>query len=76
MTEKTLVPIENYLKTGSHIGTLFKTGDMHRYIFKQRKDKLKVLDVETIDSRIRIAAGFLSRFELDKIVVVSRKLYG
>jgi len=76
MTEKTLVALERYLKTGSHIGTAFKTGDMQRYIFKQRKDKIKVLDVENIDSRIRIAAGFLGRFELKKIVVVSRKLYG
>lgn len=75
MKEKTLVPLEKYLKTGSHIGTAFKTGDMHRYIFKQRKDGLRVLDVENIDSRIKIAADFLSGFENAKIVSVARKLY-
>jgi small subunit ribosomal protein S2 len=76
MEEKTLLPLERYLKTGSHIGTRFKTGDMQRYIFKARKDGLKVLDVETIDKRIRITAEFLNNYELPKIIVVSRKTYG
>jgi len=76
MAEKTLVALEKYLKTGSHIGTRFKTGDMRRYIFKSRKDGLKVLDVETIDSRLKAVANFLSNFELPRIVVVSRKVYG
>ncbi len=71
-----LVELDRYLKTGSHIGTKFKTGDMRRYIFKQRKDGLRVLDVSTIDERIRIAAKFLSRFVPEKIIAVSRKAYG
>jgi len=76
MEEKHLVELDEYLKTGSHIGTRFKTGDMKRYIFKQRKDGLKVLDVETIDSRIKIAARFLSDFDPKGIVAVARKIYG
>lgn len=74
--QKHLTELDEYLKTGSHIGTKFKTGDMRRYIFKQRKDGLKVLDVETIDSRIRIAAKFLARFDPAGIAAVSRKTYG
>ncbi len=74
--EKTLVPLERYLKTGSHIGTKFKTGDMQRYIYKKRKDELRVLDVATIDEIIGIAAKFMANYENEKIVVVSRKLYG
>ncbi|MFH1240543.1 MAG: 30S ribosomal protein S2 [Candidatus Diapherotrites archaeon] len=76
MAEKTLVPIEKYLKTGCHIGTKFKSGDMNRYIFKSRKDSLKVLDVETIDERIKFVAEFLSKYDPARIAVVSRKLYG
>ncbi len=71
-----LVELDHYLKTGSHIGTRFKTGDMQRYIFKQRKDGLRVLDVSTIDERIKIAAKLLSLFEAEKIVAISRKAYG
>jgi len=73
---KHLVELDQYLKTGSHIGTKFKTGDMKRYIFKQRKDGLKVLDVETIDNRLRIAAKFLAKFEPAGIIAVARKTYG
>lgn len=73
---KHLVELDEYLKTGSHIGTKFKTGDMKRYIYKQRRDGLKVLDVETIDSRIKIAAKFISKYDSKGIIVVARKTYG
>ncbi len=76
MTEENLVAVDRYLKTGSHIGTKFKTGDMKRYIFKKRKDGLNVLDVENIDQRIKIVAEFISRFDLEKAVIVSRRIYG
>lgn len=73
---KHLIELDEYLKTGSHIGTKFKTGDMKRYIFKQRKDGLKVLDVETIDLRLRITAKFLARYDSAGITAVARKTYG
>lgn len=70
-----LIPTEKYLKTGTHIGTRFKSGEMRRYIFKQRKDGLKVLDIQVIDERIRLGAHFLSRFDPKRIIVVAGKLY-
>jgi len=73
--EKTLVDSETYLKSGAHIGTRFKSGDMKKYIFKIRKDGLNVLDVSTLDERIRIAAKFLTQFPPEKITVIARKLY-
>ena len=73
---KLLVELDDYLKTGSHIGTKFKTGDMARYIFKQRRDGLRVLDVETIDARLGVAAKFLAGFDSKGIVAVARKAYG
>ena len=76
MVEKTLVPAKEYLQTGAHIGAKFKSEGMRKYIYKNRKDKLKVLDVSTIDDRIRIAAKFLAGFEADRIAVVSQKEYG
>ncbi len=68
--------IEKYLTTGAHIGTRFKSGDMERYIYKQRKDGLKVLDVQLIDERMKQVGQFLAKFNPGQIVVVSRKLYG
>ncbi len=76
MAEKTLVPTKQYLQTGSHIGARFKTGGMKKYIFKKRRDGLNVMDVETIDKKIRTTASFLSQYEPESIVVVSKKQYG
>lgn len=76
MADKMLLDVDKYLKTGSHIGTVFKTGDMKRFVFKVRKDGLKVFDIQTIDRRIMVAAKFLAKFPSGKIVSVSRKLYG
>lgn len=73
--KRLLVPTEKYLKSGVHIGTRFKSGDMRHYIFKQRSDNLKVLDINTLDQRIRNAAAFISGFELSRVVIVSKKLY-
>ncbi len=72
----TLLDQEKYLKTGAHIGTKFKSGEMRKYIYKVRKDGLKVLNVETLDQRLLIAAKFLAQYPAKNIVAVSRKLYG
>ena len=71
-----LIDIETYLKSGIHIGTKFKTGEMRRYVFKKRKDGLMVFNIETIDKRIRMAAKMLAKFEGKDIAIVCRKLYG
>ncbi len=76
MVTKTLVAAKQYLQVGAHIGAKFKTEGMRRFIFKKRPDKLKVLDISTVDERIRIASKFLASFEPEKIAVVSRKEYG
>lgn len=50
--------------------------DMERYIYKVRPDGLFVLDVEKMNDRIKVAARFLARFDLSKVVVASSKRYG
>jgi len=72
---QTLVDSETYLKSGAHIGTRFKSGDMRKYIFKIRKDGLNVLDVGTLDERVKIASNFMAKIPPEKILVVARKLY-
>ncbi len=74
--EKTLVESDKYLKSGVHIGTRYKSGDMKKYIFKIRKDNLNVMDIQTLDERIKVAAKFLANFSPARIAVVSRRLYG
>lgn len=74
--EELLTTLDNYLAAGIHIGTQQKNADMKPYIYRVRADGLYVLDVKKSDERIRSAAKFLSKFEPDKIIVVSRRQYG
>jgi small subunit ribosomal protein S2 len=71
-----LIPEDVYLTSGVHIGTQQKSADMKEFIFKVRTDGLYVLDVKKTDERIRVAAKFLSRFDPQRILIVSARQYG
>lgn len=71
-----LVPTNEYLKAGIHIGTKFKTKYMERFIYKTRPDGLSVLNLQKIDQRIGILADFLSNYEPEDILIVSRRESG
>jgi small subunit ribosomal protein S2 len=74
--EQFLVPTDQYLKAGIHIGTKFRTKYMEQFIYKTRHDGLSVLNVQKIDKRIRLAASMLSNYEPDDILVVCRRENG
>jgi len=78
MTEEQelLVPLDDYLKAGLHIGTKFRTKYMAPFIYKVRSDGLSVLNVQEIDNRIKIAGDFLSQYEPGDILVVCRRENG
>ncbi|QLK26240.1 30S ribosomal protein S2 [Natrinema zhouii] len=71
-----LIPVEDYLGAGVHIGTQQKTEDMSRFIHRVRTDGLYVLDVSKTDSRIRTAADFLANYDPEQILVTSSRQYG
>jgi len=66
-----LIEKETYLAAGVHLGTTVKNEAMKRFIYKILPNGLAVFDLDQVDSRIRIAAKFLSRYE--NVLVVSRK---
>jgi len=71
-----LIPVEDYLKAGIHIGTKFKTASMKSFIYKIRPDGLAVLDVQKIDEGIRATVGMLSHYEPKDVVIVCRRENG
>lgn len=73
--EELLLPQDDLLSAGIHIGTRMKTKDIEPFIYRVRPDGLFVLDVQRTDERIRVAAKFLARFEPVKIAVVAVRLY-
>jgi len=75
-TIELLIPLEQYLAAGVHIGTHICNKYMERFVYRVRPDGLYVLDVRKVDERIRIAARFISRYEPEKILAVSVRQYG
>jgi small subunit ribosomal protein S2 len=71
-----LVPVEEYLAAGVHIGTQQKSKDMKRFIYRVRGDGLYILDIRETDERIKTAARFLNQFDPPKILVVTSRQYG
>lgn len=69
----TLVPVEDYLTAGVHIGTKFKNGFSEKFVHKARSDGLKIIDTEAIDSRIKVLINLLSRYEPSEFVVMGRR---
>lgn len=77
MSEETqLIPTEEYLKSGIHIGTKFRTKYMEKFVYKTRSDGLSVLNIQEIDNRIKLAAQLLAKYDAEDIIVVSRRENG
>ncbi len=72
-SEKTLVPIDEYLNAGVHVGTKFKNGSMRKYIFKSRPDGLKVIDTGLIDKKLKLLINLLSTYEPTEFAVFGRR---
>jgi small subunit ribosomal protein S2 len=68
-----LVPLEEYIKAGVHVGTRIKTEDMRKFIAKVKEDGLAILDITKTDERLRLATRFLARYEPNEILVVGRR---
>ncbi len=71
-----LIPVDEYLSSGVHIGTQQKTGHMERFIHRVREDGLYVIDITKTDDRVRTAASFLSDYEPSSVLVTSSRRYG
>jgi len=71
MPTKLLMPRQEYLASGIHIGMKQRVADMKEFIYKIRDDGLAVLNLQKINDRIKIASKFLSARK--NIMVVGRK---
>ncbi|MHC1604839.1 MAG: 30S ribosomal protein S2 [Candidatus Methanofastidiosia archaeon] len=76
MTEEMLIPLDQYLASGIHIGTQQKTKDMEKYIYRVRQDGLYVLDIKATDQRIRAIGKLLANYDPQNILIVSTRVYG
>jgi len=75
-TENLLLDSNEYLKSGIHIGTKFKTRYMANFIYKTRPDGLSVMNLKKVDERIGMAINMLCQYEAKDIIIVSRRENG
>lgn len=73
---ESIIPQDEYLTAGIHIGTQQKTKEMMRFVYRVRTDGLYVLDIQATDQRIRLAANMLAKYDPQRILVVSARQYG
>ncbi|MCX9014642.1 MAG: 30S ribosomal protein S2 [Candidatus Methanoperedens sp.] len=73
---ESIIPQDDYLTAGIHIGTQQKTKEMMRFVYRVRTDGLYVLDIQATDQRIRLAAKMLKKYDPKRILVVSARQYG
>ncbi len=74
--EQYLVPTDEYLKVGIHIGTKFRTKAMQHFIYKIRNDGLSVLNLQRINERLEMASRLLSYYDQKDILIVCRRENG
>ena len=71
-----LIQRDDYLAAGIHIGTQIKSADMDPFIYRITRSGLYVIDIRKTDNRLRVASKFISRFDPNKVVVISSRRYG
>ncbi|MGV8168649.1 MAG: 30S ribosomal protein S2 [Candidatus Nanoarchaeia archaeon] len=76
MDEQLLISNDEYLKSGIHIGTKFRTKYMENFIYKTRPDGLSVLNVQKIDERIKMAGNLLSHYAPQDVLIACRRETG
>jgi small subunit ribosomal protein S2 len=75
MENEMMIDQTAYLEAGIHIGTKITTPGMRRFVYKIREDGLYLLDLATIDQRVKIAAKMLAKYNPKEIVVTASRIY-
>ncbi len=71
-----LLDKEEYLSSGVNIGMKRRVEDMEPFIYRVKKNKLAIIDLEKTDERIETAGKFLAQFDPEDILIISRKEIG
>jgi small subunit ribosomal protein S2 len=76
MEEEQLLANQNdYLEAGIHIATKMRSPGMKKFVYKVRDDGLYLLDLKTIDTRLRVAARLIGSYAPKDVVVTASRIY-
>ncbi len=73
---ETLVPLEDYVKTGIHLGTRVITPDMKKFVYRRRADSIGVLNTALIDEYLKKAIEFITKYNPEDIILVCKRESG
>ncbi len=77
MSESLLISIEAYESHNVHVGAHQKSADMKPFLSTEGDSSgLHYIDLDKTDSRMRVVAEFLNRYDPSRILVVSARQYG
>jgi len=68
-----LVSLEEYVRSGIHLGTKVITSQMRPHVFKRRTDGLAIFNTNIIDKKLRLAAELISKYSPEQIVVAGKR---
>ena len=74
--EKTLFPLDDYVKYSCHLGTRAVTPKMRQFVYKRRADGIAVLNTNNIDKKLKEAVEFLSQFNAEDIFLACKREAG
>ena len=75
-SRKTLVPLEDYIRSGIYIGTKVITPHMRQFVYRRRNDGIAILDVNAIDKKLKDAVKRISEFAPENFILVCKREAG
>lgn len=72
----TLIPLNDYIRSGTYIGTKVITPHMRPFIYRRRNDGIAIINTNIIDEKLKEAARFLSDFNPENVIVVCKRESG
>lgn len=73
---ETMISEKMLLSTGIRVGTMVKTKAMAHFVSRTTPDGLHYIDIGKTLARLEVAARFISRADISKVVVYSAREYG
>lgn len=74
--EKTLIPLDDYVKAGVYIGTKVITPNMRKYVYRRRNDGIAIINTNIVDKKLKEASEFMSKYEPKDTIVVCKREAG
>ena len=71
--EKSLVPLDDYIKYSSYIGTKVITPHMRQFVFRRRNDGIAIINTNVIDKRLKELIAIVAKYNPEDFIIVCKR---